>query len=75
MRFIDKEPIYAQLLKSYYIIFAALSLQLFQPSLQGFSGSFQLLDGKPFSAAGFHLGNTVSDFLNLLAEAAPGAPG
>ena len=68
VRFIDKEPIYAQLLKSYYIIFAALSLQLFQPSLQGFSGSFQLLDGKPFSAAGFHLGNTVSDFLNLLPQ-------
>lgn len=29
VRFIDKEPIHAQLLKSYYIIFAAFSLQFF----------------------------------------------
>lgn len=47
MRFIDKEPVHAKLFKSNHIVLAALGLQFFQPSLQGFSGSFQLLDGKP----------------------------
>ena len=68
MSLVHKQPIHAQLLKSYYIIFAVLSLQFFQPCLQGFSGSFQLLDGKPLTAAGLYLGNSLGDLVDLLIQ-------
>ena len=37
---VHKEPVHAELFKSYHIILAAFRLQLFQSGLQGFLGPF-----------------------------------
>ena len=68
MRLVHEQPVHAQLLEGHHIVLAALGLQFFQPGLQGFAGAFQLLDGKPFAAAGLHLGNALGNLVDLLME-------
>ena len=45
MAFIHKQPIYAQLFKSYYIILSGLVIEFLHPRLQTLLCFFQLLDG------------------------------
>ena len=66
MRLIYKQPVNAQLLKGNHIILSVIGLQLFKPCFQPALGTLQLLDGKTFAAAGFHLRNALGDFCNLL---------
>ena len=62
VRLVHKEPVHAELFKSYHIILAAFCLQLFQPGLQGFLGPLQLFHREAFPAAGLHLGDALGDF-------------
>ena len=68
MCLVHKQPVHAELFKSYHIVFAAFRLQLFQPGLQGFAGSLQLLDREAFPTAGLHLGNALGDLPNLFLQ-------
>ena len=68
VRLVHKEPVHAELFKSYHIILAAFRLQLFQPGLQGFLGPFQLFHRKAFPAAGLHLGDALGDFPYLFPQ-------
>ena len=62
VRLVHKEPVHAELFKSYHIILAAFRLQLFQPGLQGFLCPLQLFHREAFPAAGLHLGDALGDF-------------
>ena len=68
MSLVHKQPVHTKLLKSYYIVFSPLGLQLFQSGLQRLSGTLQLLDGKPLAAAGLHLCDALGDLVDLLIE-------
>lgn len=59
MCLVHKQPVNAQLLKSYHIIFAALGLELFQPCLQRFAGFLQLLDRETLATAGLYLRDSI----------------
>ena len=68
MCLVHEQAVHAQLFKRHHIVLAAFRLQLFQPCFQRFFRALQLLDGKLLPAAGLHLGNTLSDFPNLLMQ-------
>ncbi len=61
MRLVHKHPVHAQLFKGHNIVLAVFGLQLFQPRLQPLLGPLQLLDGKPFAAAGLYFLDALSD--------------
>ena len=65
MRFIDIQPVNAELLKSHYVVFAFPGQELVQLCFKGFLGAFQLFDGKTLTAAGFDFRYTIGDFVNL----------
>ena len=66
MRLVDKEAVYAELFKSYKIIFFTLIIQLFKLCFQFFSALFKGLDGKPFPSPVLKLCNTCRNLFDLL---------
>ena len=68
MGLVHKQPINAQLLKGYHIVFSPLGLQLFQSGFQRLTGTLQLFDGKTLAAAGLHLCDALGNLVNLLIE-------
>ena len=71
MALINKEPVYAKLLKGHNIILIALIVQLFELQLQCFFGLLKLLDGEIVSTVPLHIRDAVRDFLKLLFQNSP----
>jgi len=68
VRLVHKHPVHAQLLKGHNIVLAVFGLQLFQPCLQPPLGPLQLLDGKPFAAAGLYFLDALGDLPDLFLQ-------
>ena len=68
MRFIDIQPIYAELFKGYDIILFLFSLKLSEPSFQLFFCAFELLDRELFTPAELQFVYAFGNLINLLAQ-------
>ena len=65
---VNKQPVNAQLLEGYNIVFSAVCLELLQLGFQGLPGSLQLFNGEAFASAQLYLGNSVCNLIDLFLQ-------